>query len=189
VLNARFFEELRTKQQLGYIVQMTWSEHEGFLAIVCVVQTEFPPEFVRARIDAFLSEHLAWIETSLEESEFIRQRDGLVSNLSAKPKNLGEEFGRYWGEISKRRCDFEYQERKRALVEATSLEDLRKFVRCCLASAPRLDIEIRSTAGSPEKCPPDDAASEPPGPMPDRIWDGAAAAAEFRRGATWVPLS
>lgn len=191
VLSPRFFEELRTKQQLGYIVQMSWTEHEGFLGIICTVQTEHPPDFVRGRLDAFLKEHLAWLESGLEEAELVTQRDGLVSNLREAPKTLGEEFGRHWGEITRRRFEFERRERRQKAMEAIRLADLRSFVREQVRQAPRLYLEVRSVAGAAAgKVPSEAAAAEAAAAaeVPDRMWQGTDAVAAFRAGAAWVAL-
>ena len=47
VLGAKFFEILRTQQQLGYIVQMAATVPMKLPLLVALVQTEFPPDHVR----------------------------------------------------------------------------------------------------------------------------------------------
>lgn len=183
VLSPRFFEELRTKQQLGYIVQMSWSEHEGFLGIVCTVQTEYSPEFVRSRIDTFIREHLSWLESGLDETEFLHQRDGLVSNLKEAPKSLGEEFGRHWAEVARQRFDFERRERRLKAMEAADLAALHSFVREQVRPAPRLCVEVCSAVSWKTT---EAAAGE--AELPDRVWDGPEAVAAFRAGAVWTAL-
>ncbi|CAE8606563.1 unnamed protein product, partial [Polarella glacialis] len=44
-LGAKFFDVLRTQQQLGYIVQMASSIGMRFSYLIAVVQTEFPPDY------------------------------------------------------------------------------------------------------------------------------------------------
>merc|ERR1712054_42405 len=65
----KFFENLRTQQQLGYVVQMAVSPGCSFTNLIAVVQGEFHPDYARSRIAVFLDEHFAWIEATLEEEE------------------------------------------------------------------------------------------------------------------------
>lgn len=181
ILSPRFFEELRTKQQLGYIVQMASAVREGSCAIVFTIQTEYPPEYVRGRIDAFLEEHMAWLEQELEESEFFRHRDGLASNLAEAPKNLNEEFSRYWNEIDTRRFDFTWRSKKHDAVAQATLSELKRFVGL-LREAPRLYVEVHSISASEGKAAKDDV----PVTNADRIWEELAEASVHRGEAKWV---
>ena len=55
MLDQRFYGELRTKQQLGYIVQSGVVESEGVRGIVFSVQSAvLPPQQVEERIDPTL---------------------------------------------------------------------------------------------------------------------------------------
>merc|ERR1712039_836359 len=186
ILGPRFYDELRTKQQLGYSVQMTWNDQIEFVAVVCSVQSEYPPDYVRSRIDEFLNEQLHWVETELDEMEFLRQRGGLVSILAEAPVNLQEEFDEYWSEISLRRYDFRWREQRRQAAEGLDLVGLRTFARSVVFSAPRLYVEVHSIC--------DEGGTSAPKPTtlaakPDRLWRGWEDSKEFRRVAHWVALS
>merc|ERR1719277_425113 len=51
VLSQRFFDELRTKQQLGYIVQASaTAEEHGFVGMRFLVQSERHPRYVLSRV-------------------------------------------------------------------------------------------------------------------------------------------
>ena len=91
VLSAKFFEILRTQQQLGYIVQMAASVPLKSPMIVALVQTEFLPDYVRGCIGKFMEEHFHFVEESLGAEEFEVCKSGLISQLRMKPKNLREE--------------------------------------------------------------------------------------------------
>ncbi|CAJ1358396.1 unnamed protein product [Effrenium voratum] len=91
ILSSKFFDLLRTQQQLGYIVGMGASPSNHFTYLVAQVQTEFPPDYARSRMDAFFAENFAWLEEGLEEEEFQRCLQGVLSELKMKPKNLSEE--------------------------------------------------------------------------------------------------
>ena len=50
-LSAKFFDILRTQQQLGYIVHMSPSVSLKMPALAVLVQTEFNPDYVRGPFD------------------------------------------------------------------------------------------------------------------------------------------
>merc|ERR1712086_348373 len=95
VLSTKFFDVLRTQQQLGYIVGCGPSFTCRFIYFTALVQTEFPVDYARSRVDEFLIEHYAWIEKGLEEKEFQTCREGLLAEFKTKPKNLSEEHARW----------------------------------------------------------------------------------------------
>eukprot|EP00927_Polykrikos_kofoidii_P033683 TRINITY_DN28500_c0_g1_i1.p1 TRINITY_DN28500_c0_g1~~TRINITY_DN28500_c0_g1_i1.p1 ORF type:complete len:1087 (-),score=161.98 TRINITY_DN28500_c0_g1_i1:124-3384(-) len=183
VLSPRFFEDLRTKQQLGYIVQSSLQERESFVNLTFTIQTEYPTDYVRGRIDAFLDSFIDWTELEFDEENFKRQRTGLVTNLAEAPKSLGEEFVRDWLEVGRDRYDFTRRERKRQAMEGLKLSEFRSFVRRNVRAAPRLYVEVRSIAASPQKVPPEGAE---PAATPDRIWEGDEARQVFHAEAKWV---
>lgn len=61
ILNPKVFEDLRTKQQLGYIVQLSSSEGKRFLKLRLLVQSEFEASAVRARVEACWQQQLRWV--------------------------------------------------------------------------------------------------------------------------------
>eukprot|EP00913_Durusdinium_trenchii_P009536 g8961.t2 len=111
VLSAKFFEILRTQQQLGYIVQMAASVPLKSPMIVALVQTEFLPDYVRGCIGKFMEEHFHFVEESLGAEEFEVCKSGLISQLRMKPKNLREEAARFTSQLHDRTFDFGRRER------------------------------------------------------------------------------
>jgi len=189
VLAPKFFEVLRTQQQLGYVVQLGSSTSSKFAYLVAVVQSEFPPDYVCSRIDAFFEEHLAFVEAALTEEEFLACRLGLLSELQAEPKNLAEELGRYQRAFINRSFDFERRQRAIDFLErSATLGTLRAFARQQVHEAPWLYTQLRKTVAKPDK-------SLPPGAMPPkepldlRHWSGLEAAlGAFAQEAAWLPL-
>merc|ERR1719350_2639218 len=63
VIKERCFTQLRTKEQLGYIVKSLVRRSNGAQGIKIVVQSEFEPEYLDARIEAFIES----LEEALEQ--------------------------------------------------------------------------------------------------------------------------
>lgn len=173
VLSSKFFDLLRTQQQLGYIVALGSQAGMSFNYLTAQVQTEFNIDYVRGRIDAFFAEHFAWIEDRLSEEEFQTCRQGVLSELRTKPKNLAEEYSIYSGEFLHRSYDFERRERSIAFLEsdAFTICALRSFLRDMVRSAPRLYIQVKKVLDREDKPLPPGAVI-PQDPPSLRRWEG-----------------
>eukprot|EP00442_Polarella_glacialis_P001835 CAMPEP_0115050428 /NCGR_PEP_ID=MMETSP0227-20121206/1776_1 /TAXON_ID=89957 /ORGANISM="Polarella glacialis, Strain CCMP 1383" /LENGTH=986 /DNA_ID=CAMNT_0002434277 /DNA_START=64 /DNA_END=3025 /DNA_ORIENTATION=+ len=189
-LGAKFFDVLRTQQQLGYIVQMASSIGMRFSYLIAVVQTEFPPDYTRSRIDSFLTEHLDFAEKTLSEEEFQVCRAGLLAELRVKPKNLREEQGRYSRAMSDRTFDFGRRQRAIEFLEnQASLDRLQAFVRDAVRPAARIYTQVRKTMVKDDKALPD-GASTPADPESLRRWTSHAETIQsFGASATWLSVN
>jgi insulysin len=189
VLSAKFFDVLRTQQQLGYIVGMGASMGMSFDYLVAQVQTEYAPNYTRSRIDAFLHEHFAWVEEGLEEEEFQTCVRGVLAELKTKPKNLSEEFSRYSREFTHRSYDFGHRDSLIAHLEkGMCLADLRTYVRDCVKTAPRLYVQVKKVLEKEDKALPD-GAEVPEDPPTLRTWSGyEATVREFTSTCEWFPI-
>jgi len=193
VLNAKFFDSLRTQQQLGYIVAMGATVGMSFSYVVAQVQTEYPVDFVKSRIDDFFEKHFAWIQDTLSEEEVQTCVAGVLAELRTRPKNLHEEHSRYSRAFLHRTYDFKHRSNLIEFLEAgMSLEVLRSFVSDDVVPAPRLYVQVKKVLEKEDKPLPQDAAAEMQPDTPDlRKWNGLtdAAAAEFAQGTEWAAIS
>lgn len=187
VLAPKFFEILRTQQQLGYVVQMATQTSCSFSYIIGVVQTEFAPDYVRGRIDTFLNDQFKIVEETLTEEEFQTCKAGLLSEYETKPKNLGQESQRLLKFVSWRTYEFDRREKCKAfLKEKADLESMRVFLREKVRPAPRLYIQVKKVLDKPDKELPEGASV--PDDAPDlRKWSGyQEVVSNFGASATWV---
>ena len=99
------FDQLRTKEQLGYIVfSGTWSL-TGVLSFKITIQSERTPIYLESRVDAFL-EQLRGHITDMSPETFDRERQSLIDKKMDKLKNLGQETNRFWAHIHDGYNDF-----------------------------------------------------------------------------------
>lgn len=99
------FDQLRTKEQLGYIVQSSITQKTGELGWKVLIQSERDPVHVELRIEAFI-EGLKEYIGNMSEEQFEKQRQSLISKREEKPKNLGEETKRFWGRVQDQYYEF-----------------------------------------------------------------------------------
>lgn len=105
------FDQLRTKEQLGYIVQSHAVTMNGILGYRFLVQSERDPVYVEGRIEAFMDYLKGYLEKMTDE-EFEKHRQAAISKKEEKPKNLHEEARRFGGPIGSGFYDFAKRESK-----------------------------------------------------------------------------
>jgi insulysin len=210
---AKFFADIRTKQQLGYITTLTWKEGDGFLYMLCYCQTEYCTDYVQGRVNRFMRGFWAELLAMTDEEDereggkkgseqagetkkpgFATYVQAVISQLEEKPKNLREEFGRYWSEIVDRRYAFDRRQQQVERLQQLTLAEFQQWVRDELMSAPQLHIHVRSPKpakpmdATPEEKP-DDGDDADDTAKYDRAWAGMdEPLSTFRESASWTRL-
>ena len=118
-IGANYFEELRTEQQLGYIVSaFSWPQLD-VPAVAMVIQSPGSPvtDLVAAS-RAFLISQAE--PGAIDEERFERHRAALLQEITKPDKNLWEQSGRFWREIGRGNTDFDTREKVVAAIEAVS---------------------------------------------------------------------
>lgn len=99
LISEPFFNVLRTKEQLGYLVHAGASTNVTSIALGFHIQSERPATYLESRIDAFLREYKTTLE-SMEEEDFERQRKGLVAKQLERLDNWVQESSRFLTHIN-----------------------------------------------------------------------------------------
>lgn len=106
ILHEPAFDQLRTKEQLGYIVFSGLKTSTTTLGFRFLIQSEKTTQYLEGRIDSFLSNYIETLE-QMCDSEFESHKRSLVIKLLEKMKNLDQETNRLWSQISNEYYDFE----------------------------------------------------------------------------------
>jgi insulysin len=127
VVKEPFFDKLRTKEQLGYLVWSGSSEMWGVLGVRFILQSDKATvEYLQQRILTFVRNYRTTL-ASMEKDKFEKNREALIALKLQKPKKLGEETHRYWSQITKRTYVFDHRELEVAELRKITLEDLVAF--------------------------------------------------------------
>lgn len=144
-LHQPFFDTLRTKQQLGYIVACSTSKMLHFSGICFVVQSQWlNPEGIRKRIEAFLEEYVGKPEDNLSDEEFEKLKQATISHLEEKPKRIGDEAHRNFNEVVTRRFQFDRRDKQVAFLRTATRDQFIQFMKVSLYRAPWFNVEISS---------------------------------------------
>ncbi len=109
-LSDRYFSELRTNQQLGYIVRGTPTRVNKLPAFISLIQSsQYAPDHLRTQAESFLAT-MPSAFTSITDEEFETLRSGALSELDRKSKNVTEKLGKLYQYGFTYNQDWEYQQ-------------------------------------------------------------------------------
>ncbi|KAI0795391.1 LuxS/MPP-like metallohydrolase [Abortiporus biennis] len=117
------FSQLRTVEQLGYIVAAAMWSSTASMGIGIKIQSLRSPLYLEQRIDAFLL-HYQNTLAALTPEEFESKKDGLIIKLLERCKNLRDETARYWGRIRSGYYDFLRLETDAQMVRSLTLPEV-----------------------------------------------------------------
>ncbi|XP_065087542.1 insulin-degrading enzyme [Ochlerotatus camptorhynchus] len=120
ILSEPCYNQLRTKEQLGYIVFCGSRKSNGVQGIRVIVQSVKHPAFVEERIEHFLNGMVDHLENMTDE-DFKRHKEALAAMKLEKPKRLSTQFTKFLNEIALQQYHF-----NRAQVEVAFLQTLTK---------------------------------------------------------------
>mmetsp|Transcript_12503 Transcript_12503/g.21034 ORF Transcript_12503/g.21034 Transcript_12503/m.21034 type:complete len:366 (+) Transcript_12503:1830-2927(+) len=147
-LNEPFFDDLRTKQQLGYVVFSRQVNQRHVLGCQFLVQSPKKScEYLVEAINNFLVAIREKVK-AISDEEFEVQRQAVLTTISEKDYNLQKESGRFWMEISLHEYKFDRQQADIALLPQITKQ---QFIDCFeetffSAKAKRIDLELTAKA-------------------------------------------
>ncbi|VDO93362.1 unnamed protein product [Soboliphyme baturini] len=154
VLSEPCFDQLRTKEQLGYIVFSGVRRSNGTQGIHFIVQSSRTPDYVEQRVEAFIEQMMGEIK-NMSEEEFQKHKSALETKRLEKPKKLSALAKKYWSEISSEQYNFDRDKVETAYLKGITKEDLVKFYESeILAKAQnrrKLSVFVYSTSAAKSK--------------------------------------
>ncbi|KAF8525603.1 LuxS/MPP-like metallohydrolase [Hysterangium stoloniferum] len=158
IIQEPCFNQLRTQEQLGYLVGSGMFQNNGSIGLTITIQSLQDPVYLEGRVDAFLASFRKDLDT-WTSTEFEAQKEGLIVKKLQKVKNLGEESNEFWSHIRSGYCDFLRRENDVATTREISLESLLQVYDCYLNPASqgrrKLAIYMYSHSVSPATLPAD----------------------------------
>jgi len=160
IINESCYNQLRTKEQLGYIVFSGVRRSNGAQGIRVIVQSDRHPDYLDSRIESFIASIKESLE-KMDEAEFATQVEALASKRLEKPKKLSVRNGRFWSEILSHHFNFDRDNIEVAALRQITKDDVIEFYQTHLAanspSRKKLSCHVISTyeggAGHPDTVP------------------------------------
>ena len=111
MLRTPYFSDLRTDQQLGYVVSAGSRLMNDRNGLIFLVQSPVQgADYLETATQSFLKKYLRSL-VEMAEPEFQQHKDGLINNLLQKDKNLGQRSQRYWNDLKKDNLSFNTREK------------------------------------------------------------------------------
>ena len=153
-LSEPFFNDLRTQQQLGYVVfSRPCVSPSDLIGAQFMVQSSVRScEYIVSRINQFLSDQMKRID-NLTDEDFEVQKQAVLVKLAEKDINLQKEHSRHWDEIATHQYTFDRQDLEIAELEKVTKEEFQALFRqtFCSPKSKRIDIELTSDAHQQEQ--------------------------------------
>ncbi|KAL4740538.1 Metalloenzyme, LuxS/M16 peptidase-like protein [Aspergillus similis] len=145
------FDQLRSKEQLGYVVWSGARYSATTIGYRVIIQSERTAQYLESRIDSFLSNFGKTLET-MTEDEFEGHKRSVINKRLEKLKNLSSETSRFWSHIGSEDYDFQQNETDAARVRALTKSDILDFYKQMIDPASptrgKLSIHLKAQAGA-----------------------------------------
>jgi len=126
-LKDKFYDQLRTKETLGYIVSLLTIESSGYFAFANIVQSNSKtPEFCAGRVRNFYKENYENVKNISEDELKLLVNSELII-VTKKDDNLSNVFLRNWNEINQDTYKFDYREKAKEYLEQCNKEEFIKL--------------------------------------------------------------
>ncbi|TVS18359.1 MAG: peptidase M16 [Gammaproteobacteria bacterium] len=127
ILSTPYFNQLRTEQQLGYVVFAGSWVRVNTPGLIFVVQSPVAaPATVAAATTAFLGDFRERLAVMTPE-QFESEREGLLARLLERDQNLNGRGSRLWRDLQDQVLDFDSRERLATAIRAVELEAFSEF--------------------------------------------------------------
>lgn len=152
VLEKPFYSQLRTLEQLGYLVWSGYQVVNKVEGLYFVIQSNSKdPVYLESRIVHFLAGFKKTL-ANLSEKEFDQFRRALITKRLEKPKNLQEETQQFWAIISSKSFDFNHRQKEIAALKNLKLSDIKKlYQKVVISSATVKKLTVQGAGKNHEK--------------------------------------
>lgn len=127
IMHPEYFRELRTEQQLGYVVSISNRPVVKRGGITFIVQSPVKGAagLEQATKDFMQRFNATWPQTT--DTAFDQYKSGLINRLLQKPKNLGEQSQRYWSDLMDGYLSFDSRQQVAEIVAGLSRETMTAY--------------------------------------------------------------
>lgn len=146
IIESDFYTEMRTKQQLGYIVWSFQQAVEDRMFLRFIIQSANHDSFeLKRRVDAWLLNSGNLLD-NLTDEEFERHRASQIVSLEKKGDSIGEVLGNIYYLATEEKGDFDYKKKLIERVKKLTKKEVLKAGRKWLmdSNTPRLVLLMRS---------------------------------------------
>ncbi|WP_404339054.1 insulinase family protein [Pseudoalteromonas mariniglutinosa] len=149
LLNQDYFNELRTNQQLGYLVGAGYAPFNTRAGIAFYVQSpNHTAKDILQRHQQFLATYFTQVE-QLTAQQWQQTKQGLVTHIAEKDKNLRLRSQRFWLAIGNRDHQFNMQQQLLSALDKLTLTQIQQHMAQIIDNqCPRIELLSEAKAVS-----------------------------------------
>jgi len=153
LLSQSVYTELRTKEQLGYIVTGRAMQQYGVQSLLILVQSpSYDPIYIDNRIHDFMSH--TWSEqiSKLSEKRFEEMVKGAIQDKLAPAASMADQRDLYFAKVISGTYDFDRTEKEIARLKTVTMQDFLDFNEYILfanSTQKRLSIQLFAARFTP----------------------------------------
>lgn len=100
------FNQLRTKEQLGYVVFSSGKFVENWAGYRVLIQSEKDCRYLEGRIEQFLDTFEKTL-ANMSDEQFNALKRAIINKRLEEPKNMSQEHNRFWNHVASGAYDFQ----------------------------------------------------------------------------------
>lgn len=140
ILSQLFFDDLRTKHQLGYLVTMGFNIYRDDYFMIQKIQSEKNINIVEDLVEKFNQNMIKQVEKANFET-FVQT---LKNQISESDYSLDEKYERYYPEITLRKYLFNRKEKLLEQLNKVTKNDIIKFIKEFINPSNRIRFIVKS---------------------------------------------
>lgn len=126
IFDEDFFDDLRTRQQLGYHVSLERHRSHSLSGLICFVQSsKYHPDLIVEKINDFFVDFDINDNENFNDEDFNSYKNAVINNLKEKDLTLCEEFERNFALVVGRDYQFDKKEK---MIECIRTDITKKDV-------------------------------------------------------------
>lgn len=134
ILDEEAFDFLRTKEQLGYSVSVSFRETKGIVGIAVMLQSQEKKhnfKKISERMEFFMKEIASKKIREMTDDEFKDYKESKIKSLAVQRNTMFGEFHANWSEITKQRYLFNSHEIQAKITQNISKIEFQSFFETC----------------------------------------------------------
>lgn len=145
-IEVPYFDDLRTKQQLGYVVAARKAEKRGAPIIWFLVQSPTKcAEYQIGQTNKFLAAAKTKV-AEISDEDFEAEKSAIRTIIAEKDPNMNKAAMRNIGEITTHRYQFDRQQKELELLETITKDEFKAYFTKLFFSAETARLDLMLTA-------------------------------------------
>ncbi len=154
LMSTPFYNQLRTQEQLGYMVSVFYNENNRFPTMNFIIQSpEYSPETLDQRISTFFKNFRKTL-SEITEQQLDDLKISTIAGILSDPQTLAEQSMNFWIDLNDDFIDFDQSEQLVGAIDKVTLQELQALFQSLMENHHTLKLYGYNQDKLPEILPP-----------------------------------